>query len=276
MTEQRVHLGISTCPNDTYAFHAIIADRIDTGDLRFDVELLDVQELNRRVMTGDFDIAKVSFCAALQIPEEIVVLPSGSAVGFGVGPVLLAAPGRTYPSHAVAGHDPRVLCPGEWTTAAMLYELFHKDEGRVEHVVFSEIIPALVTGEADFGVCIHEGRFTYRDHGLTLVEDLGETWEARVRLPLPLGGIVGRRKLGQERLTEVQRIIRASIEYADSHREETVETMQRYAQELQEQVLWAHVDLYVNEWTRVLGVEGVRALAALARETGSSRLEVLS
>ena len=108
------------------------------------------------------------------------------------------------------------------------------------------------------------------------MEDLGETWEARVRLPLPLGGIVGRRKLGQERLTEVQRIIRASIEYADSHREETVETMQRYAQELEEQVLWAHVDLYVNQWTRVLGIEGVRALAALARETGGSRLEVLS
>jgi 1,4-dihydroxy-6-naphthoate synthase len=135
----------------------------------------------------------------------------------------------------------------------------------VEHVVFSQILPALERGEADYGVCIHEGRFTYRRHGLVLVEDLGATWEARERAPLPLGGIVARRDLGADVLRALDAAIRASLDRARAEPEAALATMRAHAQELDDDVIRAHVDLYVNAWTRDLGVEGTSALHALSR-----------
>ena len=161
-----VQLGISTCPNDTFAFHAILKQKIDLRGLEFRVELLDVDELNKRVLRGDFDVAKVSFYAALSLGSEVGVIPTGSALGFGVGPLLLAARPDTHPSLWKSGsvnRQARVLCPGEMTTATLLYRLFHAEQGELEYRVFSEIMPALKEGKADFGVCIHEGRFTWRD-----------------------------------------------------------------------------------------------------------------
>jgi predicted solute-binding protein len=199
-----IHLGISTCPNDTFTFHAILEQRIDLGGLTFDIELLDVEELNRRLFAGDFDIAKASFHAALLLAGDLGVLPVGSALGFGVGPLLLGSRTPGAPRQGTWGSvRHRVLCPGEHTTATLLYKLFHPEEGTVEQVTFSDIMPALETGAADFGVCIHEGRFTWREHGLTL--------------------------------------------------------------ELTEDVMFKHVDLYVNEWTADLGETGRAALAMLSQ-----------
>jgi 1,4-dihydroxy-6-naphthoate synthase len=262
-----LRLGISTCPNDTFTFHGLLTDRVDRRGLELTIELADVEELNRRVLAGDMDVAKVSFHAALLRADEVAVLPTGSALGFGVGPVLLAAPpGAARPS----GRPLRVLAPGEHTTAALLYRLFH-DEA-LEHVVFSDIMPALTSGAADLGVCIHEGRFTYQEHGLELVEDLGETWERATSAPLPLGGIVGRKRLGEEVLQRVQAVIRDSLDYGLAHRRETLESMRAHAQEASDDVLFAHVDLYVNEWTRDLGAEGRRALAALSEQAAAARI----
>lgn len=264
----RVRIGISTCPNDTFAFHALLAGEVRAQGLELDFTLLDVEELNRRMLAGELDAAKVSFHAALACAAEVVVLPSGSALGHGVGPLLLAAPPTAT---GPARERPRVLCPGRWTTAHLLWRLFHDGEADVEQVIFSAIFPALQAGRADLGVCIHEGRFTWKEAGLALREDLGATWEAATGAPLPLGGIVVRRALGIGVAQALQDAIRRSIEWGRAHREACLPTMRQHAQELAEPVLWAHVDLYVNERTLDLGAEGRAALAALserARERG--------
>ena len=264
-----IHLGISTCPNDTFTFHALMERKVDWRGLDFEVELLDVEELNRRLFAGEFDVAKASFHAALLLGNKLGVLPTGSALGFGVGPLLLAAregmrPDETIVDARGAARPARVLCPGAHTTATLLYQLFHPGEGELQQVVFSEIMPSLQRGEAEFGVCIHEGRFTWRDERLALVEDLGAVWEQATSAPLPLGGILARHALGSETLQKVQSVLRASLDYALAHRAETLPTLRRYAQEFSDEVLLAHVDLYVNPWTRDLGPTGRAALDQLA------------
>ena len=266
-----IHLGISTCPNDTFAFHGILERKVDLRGLDFRIELLDVEELNRRLFAGDFDVAKASFHAALLLRETLGILPVGSALGFGVGPLLLAARAGAHPRDLVprpgaAARPARVLCPGAHTTATLLYDLFHADEGAVEQVVFSDIMPALEAGAADFGVCIHEGRFTWRAHGLALVEDLGAVWEAATAAPLPLGGVLARHALGAGTIETVNAVIRESLAHARAHRGDTVATMRRYAQELTEEVMFQHVDLYVNDWTTELGDTGRAALEILDRQ----------
>jgi 1,4-dihydroxy-6-naphthoate synthase len=161
---------------------------------------------------------------------------------------------------------PCVLCPGEHTTATLLYRLFHAGEGAIEQVVFSEIMPALEAGTADFGVCIHEGRFTWQAHGLALVEDLGELWERATSAPLPLGGILARHSLGVSTIRTVTDVIRDSLAYAHTHPEDTVPTMRRHAQELTREVMFKHVDLYVNHWTTDLSDTGRAALEVLGRK----------
>lgn len=263
-----IRLGISTCPNDTFTFFGLLTGKTDTYGLKFDIVLQDVQELNDALFQGQFDVAKASFHAALLLSDDVGVLPSGSALGYGVGPLLLSARPGMHPGDSTTGVDadlPRVLCPGQYTTAALLYRLFHQGEGRVEHCIFSDIMPALRDGVADFGVCIHEGRFTWEEQGLGLVEDLGSVWESQTNTPLPLGGIVARHALGQDVLRRVHAAIRASLEFALGHRAETRELMRQYAQELADDVLFAHVDLYVNEWSVDLGPVGRQALRILAQ-----------
>ena len=265
-----IHLGISTCPNDTFAFHGILEQTIDLRGLDFRVELLDIENINRRLFTGDFDVAKASFHAALLLAGELGVLPVGSALGFGVGPLLLAARPDTHPGVDLLtgekARPPRVLCPGKHTTATLLYKLFHPGEGTLGQVPFSEIMPALRAGNADFGVCIHEGRFTWRQQRLTKIEDLGQVWEQETSNPLPLGGILARRRLDRSTIENVTRVLSDSLAYARDHRDETAPTMRRYAQDLTDEVMFQHVDLYVNQWTTDLGHIGNAALDTLSRK----------
>ncbi|MHC4997033.1 MAG: menaquinone biosynthesis family protein [Planctomycetota bacterium] len=255
-----IHLGISTCPNDTFTFHALLQNKVDTRGLEFRIELMDVQELNNRLFAGEFDVAKASFHAALLLANDLGVLPTGSALGFGNGPLLLAAQPETTPASVP---NPRILTPGAHTTANLLYRLFYPGPGTIDNVVFSDIMPALQNGAADFGVCIHEGRFTYNEQGLRLVEDLGERWEQTTGAPLPLGGILGRYALGEETLSTIQAVLLDSLDYALTHRDETLESMRAHAQEFSDETLFAHVDLYVNEHTRDLGSTGQHALDQL-------------
>ncbi|MCY2958634.1 MAG: 1,4-dihydroxy-6-naphthoate synthase [Planctomycetota bacterium] len=272
MSGRRVRLGISPCPNDTFAFHGLLTGAVRPSGFELQIELADIEALNRRFEAGHTDASKASFAAALGWGASSVVLRAGSALGFGVGPLLLARKGAA-PLRDSAGRDaPRVLCPGERTTAHLLYRLFHAGEGRIEQTVFSDILPALERGDADYGVCIHEGRFTYARHGLVLVEDLGATWERRMDAPLPLGGIVARRELGPEVLASLDAAIRASLDLARAEPGAALATMRAHAQELDDDVIRAHVDLYVNAWTRDLGASGLRALSALARAARSAGL----
>ena len=257
---QTIRLGISTCPNDTFAFHGLLTRSVDWRGLRFEVELLDIEQLNERLLNASLDVGKTSFHAALHLGDDHVVLPSGSALGFGVGPLLLSATHGRRPENS----GQLTLCPGRYTTAAFLFALFHPHTTRVEQVVFSEIMPRLEAGEADFGVCIHEGRFTWQQRGLGLVEDLGTRWELETGCPLPLGGIVASSRLPVETIATVQQVIHDSLQFALADRQAALPTMRRYAQELDDHVLMQHVDLYVNDWTLDLGVEGARALDELS------------
>jgi 1,4-dihydroxy-6-naphthoate synthase len=274
-----IRLGISTCPNDTFAFHALMNRCVDWRGIDFQIELLDIQQLNDRLFRGELDVAKASFHAALLLADKMWVLPSGSALGFGVGPLLLAAKDNDVPRDS----SQLTVCPGKHTTASLLFQLFYPGTTRVEQDRFSEIMPRLKSRSADFGVCIHEGRFTWQSEDLFLVEDLGERWENETRSPLPLGGILAKRSLNAETLQVVQSVIFDSLQYAHSHREETMSTMRRYAQEFDDSVLVQHVDLYVNDWTLDLGVVGQESLDALSQRArqvgilpaGTDRLEVL-
>jgi 1,4-dihydroxy-6-naphthoate synthase len=278
----KIRLGISTCPNDTFAFHGLMTREVDWEGLDFQIELLDIQQLNQGLQAERFEVAKASFFAAVQLADRYLVLPSGSALGFGVGPLLLASQPGTRPTEAHP--DSLTLCPGHNTTANLLFQLFYPACGRVEQVEFSEIMPRLSAQTADFGVCIHEGRFTWQQQGLHLVEDLGARWETATAAPLPLGGILASRRLPLETLQRIQRVIHRSLQFGLAQREQTLPTMRRFAQELDDQVIWQHVELYVNEWTVNLGEVGTKALgelskravqAGLCQNSAGGRLEIL-
>jgi 1,4-dihydroxy-6-naphthoate synthase len=284
---RRISVGISTCPNDTFAFHALLTGDRRVDGVELDFFLADVEELNRRAAgegdasgSGRPDLVKLSYAAALDLADHYRMLPTGSALGFGVGPVILGRSGRGELPAAEEGA--RILCPGEHTTATLLWRLFHADLGRPDQVPFHAIMPALSTGQADYGVCIHEGRFTWADHGLELVSDLGATWERTTGAPLPLGGIAVRKDLPLELQRRLAAAVRDSIADARRAPEATLPTMRRHAQEHADQVLWKHVELYVNDWTADLGVQGRAAVAALEQRaraaglsTSDARLEVL-
>ncbi|MEZ6195079.1 MAG: MqnA/MqnD/SBP family protein [Planctomycetota bacterium] len=261
-----LRLGISTCPNDTFAFHGLLTGAVTVPGVRLDFELLDVQELNEGLARGRFDAAKGSYFAAIGLADRLYALRAGSAVGRGVGPVLLGRRGADP-----AAPSPRVLGPGPATTAHLLLRSFRPELAPVESVVFSEIMPRLARGEADFGACIHEGRFTYREAGLELVEDLGATWERRFDRPLPLGGIFARADLEFGLAVALEDGIRRSLDLARSDPDATRPTMRRWAQELDDAVIQAHVDLYVDDRTRELdddALEAVGHMSGLARAAG--------
>lgn len=264
MTRPTLRVGISTCPNDTFTFHGLLSGAIVPKDFDVEIELCDVQTLNERVRAGDFDAAKVSFAAVIDLSNDVAILQVGAALGEGVGPVVLRRPGGSAADV--------VLAPGEHTTATLLWRIFHPGEGPLEQVVFSEIMPALERGDARLGVCIHEGRFTYRAHGLELAEDLGQRWEQTTRLPLPLGGIVARRSLGDDVIAALTDAVRASLAYARAHPDEALLTMRQYAQEDSDDVLWKHVELYVTDETASLSAQGRAALEELARRARDAGL----
>ncbi|HEX6883270.1 MAG TPA: MqnA/MqnD/SBP family protein [Planctomycetota bacterium] len=269
-----LRIGLSTCPNDTFLFHALLEGHV-RAPFPLEFVLADVEELNRRLLAGTLDLAKASVPAMLARAERIWILPVGSALGYGVGPVLLAAPGRA-PAVPLAA-DARVLLPGAHTTAALLFQAFAPElvapggPRRLEHALFSEVIAALRAGTADYGACIHEARFTWRAQGLGFVDDLGARYERLSGAPLPLGGLWVDRGLGADAAGALARTLEASLDWALARREATLPTLRRYAQEQADEVLWAHVDLYVNAATRELGPEGraaYRALQGLAVERG--------
>lgn len=274
-----LRIGLSTCPNDTFLFHGLLSGAVTTPGLELEFELLDIEELNRGLLAGRFDVAKGSYSLALGQAHKLRVLPVGSALGSGNGPLLLARKGSTG-----LGPNQHLLAPGEHTTATLLLRLFHGkalEHMRMEQVLFSQIAPALIAEKCDLGLCIHEGRFTFTEQGLICLEDLGQRWESETGELLPLGGLFAQRNLGDPVLQALTQALVASLDYGRAHPQEALGTMQRHAQELSDDVLWQHVDLYVNQWTRNLGQEGLAAVKTLGTRArlaglmaGDSTLEV--
>ncbi|MBR5483496.1 MAG: 1,4-dihydroxy-6-naphthoate synthase [Alistipes sp.] len=256
MLDRPLKLSISPCPNDTFMFDAIVNGRIDCEGLSFEVEYHDIEELNCGVEACAPDISKIS-CAVLPvIKQHYRLLDSGAALGRGNGPLLVRRKGEQ-------GVIRRIFVPGEHTTAnALVGRLFPEIESR-EPMLFSEIAAAVERGEADAGVLIHEGRFVYERRNLELVADLGLEWERQTGLPLPLGGIVIKRELGDDVRAMVERVLRRSIEYAFANPMLSRDYVKAHAQELEDDVIDKHIALFVNDFSLSLGEQGREAITLL-------------
>lgn len=263
----QLSLGFSPCPNDTFIFDALVHDRVQAPGLAFRLELADVEALNGRARAGALDVCKVSYGALPDLLDEYVLLRSGGALGRGCGPLLVARDSREL-------HGARIAIPGTHTTAYLLLRLWNPAFGEPVPMLYSEIMPAVACGEVDAGLIIHESRFTYREHGLVSLVDLGEWWERETGLPIPLGCIVARRALGDGVIGHVERAIRESVEYAWAHPGASQEYVARHAQEMDPAVRQAHIDLYVNRFSANLGDEGERAVRELFRRARAAGVAV--
>lgn len=256
---RRLTLGYSPCPNDTFIFHALTHGLVATPGFTVSERLEDVETLNRLALDGILDLTKVSYHALGHLRERYALLRSGGALGRGCGPLVVAA--RPAAMSDLRGR--RIAIPGVLTTANLLLQLFGTDFANVVPMPFDRIMPALRSGEADAGVIIHESRFTYQAAGFHAVQDLGAWWEAETGLPIPLGGILARRDLGAEVIGAVEAAIRASLDYARQHPGAVRGYIRTHAQELDDAVTDAHIALYVNDFSRDLGDEGIHAVETL-------------
>jgi 5,8-dihydroxy-2-naphthoate synthase len=254
-------LGFSPCPNDCFMFDAIVNKRIDLEGLEFSVRLADVEALNTSAFAGDTDVTKLSYHAYAFCIDNYVLLDAGSALGRNCGPLLISK--RAIAREEVAAGALRIAIPGKYTTANFLLGLAFPQAQDKTALVFSAIEAALLDEQFDAGLIIHENRFTYEAKGLKKIVDLGEYWEAETGAPIPLGGIVIKRSLPDEVKARVNRVLRRSVEYAFAHRSASRDYVRAHAQEMDEDVMYRHIDLYVNEYSIDLGVEGRRAVELL-------------
>jgi len=255
----KLTLGFSPCPNDTFIFDALVNNKIDTEGLDFDVVLEDVQTLNEWAKEGNLDVTKLSFPALFCNADKYSILSSGAALGKGVGPLLIAKSLVNVPDmeHAV------IAIPGENTTAAFLLNYAFPNVKNKKSFLFSSIENAVLKGEADLGVIIHENRFTFQQKGLVKVLDLGEYWEQRTGAPIPLGCIAVKRSIDTSTQTKVDELIRRSLVYAFQHYPQISDYVKRHAQAMDEAVMRQHIELYVNDFSADLGEEGRKAVMEL-------------
>ena len=240
----KLSIGISTCPNDTYIFAPMLTGLVPS-EYEFDLFMDDVQILNRMAIDGARDILKVSYGVIPEIIEEYAVLKSGGALGFGCGPLLVAGSPKDI------REIKSVAIPGENTSAFLFFRHFFGDDFEFHELRFDHIMPAVKTGQVDAGLVIHEGRFVYERMGLTKLCDLGTLWEEQYNAPIPLGAIVLKRELIREadRLNE---LIRESISYSENKYDDVKPFIQEHAAELDDETILAHIDLYVNEYSKDL------------------------
>lgn len=266
MNPPSLTLGFSPCPNDTFMFYPLVHGLVDTSGLTFRERLEDVETLNRLALSGELDVSKVSYHALGHIRDQYALLRSGSALGRGCGPLLVARD-ELDPADL---RGRRIAVPGQYTTALLLLRLLDPQLDNFIVMPFNEIMDAVLTGKADAGLIIHESRFTYRDMGLHRLVDLGEWWESETGLPIPLGGIVARRSLGVETIAVIERALRAGVAYARSHPAEATLYIREHAQEMSDEVCAAHIGLYVNDFSAELGNEGEQAIAELLHRAENS------
>jgi 1,4-dihydroxy-6-naphthoate synthase len=257
----KITLGFSPCPNDTFIFDALVNKKIDTGGLDFDVVLEDVETLNQWALQEKLSVTKLSYGVLPQVLHTYRVLSSGSALGRGVGPLLVCK--HNYRGALFSGTTETVAIPGEHTTAHLLFsKAYPKAAGKV-FMRYDAIEAALLEEKVQAGVIIHENRFTYQQKGLMLITDLGHFWEEQTGQPIPLGGIVIKKALPQALQQQVDALIRSSIKYAFVHYPQVTEYVRRHAQEMSETVMRQHIDLYVNEYSVDLGEAGRTAVLKL-------------
>jgi 1,4-dihydroxy-6-naphthoate synthase len=263
----KLTIGFSPCPNDTFIFDALIHHKIDTEGLDFEACLGDVEDLNNKAFNGELDITKISYHAYGYLTDDYVLLNAGSALGKGCGPLLI----KRSNVQTLNVNNATIAIPGKYTTANFLLSIAHPEATNKVEMLFSDIENAVINGEVDAGLIIHENRFTYQDKGLEKIIDLGEYWENTTGHLIPLGGIIIKRDLPIVTIQKVNRILRKSIEYAFENPNSPLDYMQCNAQEMDKNVMMQHVELYVNKYSIDLGVEGKEAITKmfnLAQEKG--------
>lgn len=262
----KLSVGFSTCPNDTFMFEAIVNKRLDMDKMEFDFVLSDVEELNKKAKNNELDISKISIAAYPYFAEKYELLTAGSAIGKGNGPVLVSKK-KIYQDEL---HDALIAIPGVHTTARLLLSIIYPEARHVKEYLFSDIEEAVLSDETDAGVIIHENRFTYQQKGLRKVTDLGEEWEKITRLPLPLGGIVVRRDLPAEVKTAFDTMLSESVKVALEKPLVSLPFVKKHAQNLDESVIFQHINLFVNEFSVQMGEEGKKAIATLLERGAKS------
>ena len=256
---KKITLGFSPCPNDTFIFDAMVHHKIDTEGLEFDYFMADVEELNTKAFNGIPDVCKVSYHAYLHLINDYILLNSGSALGDDVGPLFISKKDLSNQNLA----DISVAIPGKFTTANLLLSIAYPEVKNKKEVLFSDIETKLLNEEFDAGVIIHENRFTYHKRGLKLIADLGKRWFELTQQPIPLGGIVIKRNLDKDIINSVNRILKKSVEYAFANPESPMGFIRCNAQEMEEEVMMKHINLYVNQYSIELGDKGKKAVETL-------------
>jgi 1,4-dihydroxy-6-naphthoate synthase len=275
----KLSLGFSPCPNDTFIFDAMIHQKIDTEGLSFDVVFDDVETLNQKAFRAELDITKLSYHAYAYLTEQYVLLHAGSALGFGVGPLLICNNEDYISADLLADLQPptshfqpqtsdlrpptsdlRIGIPGKYTTANFLLSLALPEAKNKIEMKFFEIESALLNHQIDLGVIIHENRFTYQEKGLKKIIDLGEFWENLTQGPIPLGGIMVKRELPENVKQKINRIIKRSVQYAFDHPESGMDFICSLSQEMSKEVINKHIELYVNKFSIDLGEVGRKAV----------------
>ena len=256
-----ISLGYSPCPNDTFIFYALMHNYIKTAGLSFNEVLLDVETLNHKALNEELDVTKISYAAFGHLRKDYCLLRSGGAVGRGCGPLVVSR--QDYDMKDL--RDKRVAIPGNYTTAYLLLQLHDNafKSSRIVPMAFHEIMDALNRGDVDAGVIIHESRFTFQSYGLKEIIDLGEWWEKETGLPIPLGGIIARRSMGDSLIKQIDESIKQSILYAFDNRKSPVDYIKEHSQELSDDVINQHISLYVNDFSVDIGEEGEKAVLEL-------------
>ncbi|HEV8080812.1 MAG TPA: 1,4-dihydroxy-6-naphthoate synthase [Chitinophagaceae bacterium] len=259
----KLTLGFSPCPNDTFIFDALVNSKIDTGDLKFEVILEDVETLNRLALKNTLDISKISYGVLPLLLENYIVLNSGSALGTGVGPLLIA--NEEVDNESIKNYT--IAIPGEHTTAHMLFNLAFPDATNKIFIRYDGI-ENFVVGAKDkkvAGVIIHENRFTYQQKGLIKIIDLGEFWEQKTQSPIPLGGIVAKRNIPATLSKKIDELIKQSIKYSFANYPVLTEYVRKHSQEMEEDIMRKHIDLYVNDYSIDLGETGKNAVRGMLK-----------
>ncbi len=255
----KISLAFSPCPNDTFIFDAMVHHKIDTEGFDFDYSMADVEELNQAAFNHQPDICKVSYHAYLYLINKYVLLHSGSALGNDVGPLFISK-NRVNKEDL---KDLKVAIPGKYTTANLLLSLAYPEIKNKQEILFSDIENSVLTGKFDAGLIIHENRFTYQQKGLQLITDLGKTWYQLTNQPIPLGGIIIKRDIPTSTKQSINRILKRSVEFAFKNPDSASNFIRCHAQEMNKEIMYKHIELYVNEYTLDLGVKGKKAITTL-------------
>lgn len=259
MKQDTLRIGFSTCPNDTFMFDAMVHNRITTENLVFDVRMADVEELNTLAKAGELDVTKMSFHAYAYVADKYQWLDAGSALGKNNGPLLISKH-KIFPDEV---NDIKIAIPGKRTTANLLLSVAYPEAKNRQAYLFSDIEEVVLSGECDAGLIIHENRFTYAERGLKKILDLGEYWEKQTNSPIPLGGIAIRRSLPEPVKQRMNRVMAASVDYAFAHPQKAYPFIREHAREMEPEVMYKHIALYVNEFSRDLGKAGRRSITYL-------------